>query len=114
MPPATAHSRVLRASMRRLRTIPSTAVKKMLAMMQLEVKYSGLERWMVKGVKSTWTSSDSTVLYDMVRAWQSCACCGATRAPCALAPLTSQQPCTALCAASRLPCCALKSEALRS
>ena len=68
MPRTAASSRLLRASMRRLRTVPSAAVKKVLAMMQLEVKYSGLERWMVKGVKSSWASSDSTVLYDMVRA----------------------------------------------
>lgn len=41
-------------------------MRRTVALLQLDVKYGGLERWVVKGVKSSWISNATTILYDMV------------------------------------------------
>jgi hypothetical protein len=52
--------------LRPLRTFSLNLMRRTVALLQLDVKYGGLERWVVKGVKSSWISNATTILYDMV------------------------------------------------
>jgi hypothetical protein len=45
----------------------SRALRPLASLLCPHVRYSGLDRWMVKGVKSTWSSAASSMVYDVVR-----------------------------------------------
>jgi hypothetical protein len=56
----------LNINLRPLRNFSRNVVKGMMSLLQLDAKHRGLERWIVEGVKSSWISSATTILYDVV------------------------------------------------
>ena len=53
------------ASFRRLQTASSGTVRGLASFLKPSLSYHGTDRWIVKGVKSTWLSVLSTILYDV-------------------------------------------------